>query len=199
MGGPWDSQGIEGSSRWLRRVWTAFTEQLESAGQPSQEVSKGLRRKLHQTLQAVTEDFESFEFNTIIAALMELMNEMYKAREQGAFGSPAWQEAEDVYLRMLAPIAPHLAEELWARLGNPYSVHQQPWPEVDAEAAKEDEISLIVQVNGKLRDKITVPVGISDEEAQKIALASETVQRFMEGKTPRKVIVVQGKLVNIVV
>ena len=199
LGGPWDSQGIEGSSRWLRRVWTAFTEQLESAGQPSQEVSKGLRRKLHQTLQAVTEDFESFEFNTIIAALMELMNEMYKAREQGAFGSPAWQEAEDVYLRMLAPIAPHLAEELWARLGNPYSVHQQPWPEVDAEAAKEDEISLIVQVNGKLRDKITVPVGISDEEAQKIALASETVQRFMEGKTPRKVIVVQGKLVNIVV
>ena len=124
---------------------------------------------------------------------------MYKAREQGAYGSPAWLEAEDVYLRMMAPIAPHMAEELWANLGKPYSIHHQPWPEVDAEAAREEEISLIVQVNGKLRDKITVPVEIDDEEAERIALASETVQRFLEGKAPRKVIVVKGKLVNIVV
>jgi leucyl-tRNA synthetase len=199
LGGPWDSQGIEGSARWLRRVWTAFTEPVESGAQPPEEVSKALRRKLHQTLMAVTQDFENFEFNTIVAALMELMNEMYKAREQGAYGSPAWLEAEDVYLRMMAPIAPHMAEELWANLGKPYSIHHQPWPEVDAEAAREEEISLIVQVNGKLRDKITVPVGIDNEEAERIALASETVQRFLEGKTPRKVIVVKGKLVNIVV
>ena len=130
---------------------------------------------------------------------MELMNEMYKAREAGAYGSPAWEEAVDIYLRMMAPIAPHIAEELWARHGKPYSVHQQPWPEVDEEAAKEDEIDLIVQVNGKLRDKISVPAGISKQEAEKIALASETVQKFLDGKTPRKVIVVEGKLVNIVV
>ncbi|MGD2026545.1 MAG: leucine--tRNA ligase, partial [Anaerolineales bacterium] len=199
LGGPWDSQGIEGSARWLRRVWTAFTEPVESVGDPPEEVSKALRRKLHQTLKAVTADFESFEFNTIVAALMELMNEMYKAREQGAYGSPVWEEAVDIYIRMMAPVAPHIAEELWARQGKPYSVHQQPWPEVDEAAAKEDEITLIVQVNGKLRDKITVPVGISEEKAEALALASETVQRFMEGKEPRKVIVVQGRLVNIVV
>jgi len=199
LGGPWDSQGIEGSARWLRRVWTAFTEPVESAGQPDEAVSRALRRKLHQTLRAVTEDFETFEFNTIVAALMELMNEMYKAREAGAYGSPAWDEAVDVYLRMMAPIAPHMAEELWARHGKPYSVHQQPWPQVDEEAAKEDEIDLIVQVNGKLRDKISVPAGISKEEAEQVALASETIQKFLEGKTPRKVIVVQGRLVNIVV
>jgi len=199
LGGPWDSQGIEGSARWLRRVWTAFTEPVESTGKPDEDVSRALRRKLHQTLKAVTEDFENFEFNTIVAALMELMNEMYKAREAGAYGSPAWEEAVDVYLRMMAPIAPHIAEELWARHGKPYSIHQQPWPVVDEEAAREDEIDLIVQVNGKLRDKISVPAGISKEEAEKVALASETVQKFLEGKIPRKIIVVEGKLVNIVV
>jgi leucyl-tRNA synthetase len=199
LGGPWDSQGIEGTARWLRRVWNAFNDQVESAGQPSDEVVTSLRRKLHQTLKNVTADYNSFEFNTIVSALMELMNEMYKARENGAVGSPAWEEAADVYLRMMAPIAPHIAEELWARLGKPYSVHQQPWPEVDEAATKEEVITLVVQINGKLRDKITVPVGISDEEAKAKALASETVQKFMGGKEPRKVIVVQGRLVNIVI
>ncbi len=199
QGGPWDSQGIEGSARWLRRVWTAFTEEIESTGAPSEEVVTHLRRKLHQTLKAVTQDFEDFEFNTIVAALMELMNEIYKVRSQNIYGSPLWEEVTDIYLKMIAPIAPHLAEELWAQQGKPFSVHLQSWPEVDEEAAKEDEIDLIVQVNGKLRDKITVPVGISDEKAEALAMASETVQKFIEGKPVRKVIVVQGKLVNIVV
>ena len=199
QGGPWNSQGIEGSARWLRRVWTIFTEQVESVGEPSEEVTTALRRKLHQTLESVTKDFEEFEFNTIVAALMELMNDMYKFREQGAYGSPAWEEAADIYLRMMAPIAPHIAEELWVGMGKPFSIHQQPWPEVDKEAAKEDEIELIVQINGKLRDKITVPVGISDDKAQELALASETVQKFIDGKPIRKVIVVKGRLVNIVI
>ncbi len=97
-------------------------------------------------------------------------------------------------MRMMAPVAPHMAEELWALHGKPYTVHHQPWPEVDEAATVEDEITLVVQVNGKLRDKITVPVGISKEEAEKIALASETVQKFMEGKTPSKVIVVAGEI-----
>jgi leucyl-tRNA synthetase len=198
LGGPWDSQGIEGTARWLRRVWNAFTDQTESAGTPGEEVVRALRRKLHQTLESVTADYNSFEFNTIVASLMELMNEMYKARENGTVGSPAWEEAASIYLRMMAPITPHIAEELWARLGKPYSIHQQPWPELDKEATKEDEIELVVQINGKLRDKITVPVGISDEDAKAKALASETIQKFMEGQEPRKVIVVQGRLVNIV-
>jgi leucyl-tRNA synthetase len=199
LGGPWNSQNIEGTVRWLRRVWTAFTEQIESAAQPDEEVVKILRRKVHQTLKSITSDFENFEFNTVVSSLMELMNEMYKARENGAYGSEAWQEAVDVYLRMMAPVTPHIAEELWERHGKPYSIHQQSWPEVDEAAAKEEEIELVVQVNGKLRDKITVAVGISDEEARKLALASETVQKFMEGKEPKKVIVIQGRLVNVVV
>jgi leucyl-tRNA synthetase len=199
LGGPWNSQGIEGTVRWLRRVWTAFTEPIESAGKPTQEVSKTLRRKLHQTLRSVTRDYESFEFNTIVSALMELMNEMYKAREDGAYGSPAWEEAADIYLRMMAPITPHIAEELWERRAKPYSIHTQPWPEVDEEAAAEEMVTLVVQVNGKLRDRIDVPVGIAETEAKEKALASPAVQKFLGDKKPKKVIVVGGKLVNIVV
>jgi leucyl-tRNA synthetase len=99
----------------------------------------------------------------------------------------------------LAPVAPHLAEELWARLGRPYSIHQQPWPAFDPAALVTDEITLVVQVNGKVRDRITVPVGIDQEEARRRALASETVQRHLEGKAPRQVVYVEGRLINIVV
>jgi leucyl-tRNA synthetase len=157
-----------------------------------------LRRKVHLTLRQVTRDFETFQFNTIVAALMELLNEMNEARTQGAVGSAAWDEACDIYLRMLAPIAPHVAEELWERLGKSYSVHTQPWPEVDADAAAVDEITLVIQVNGKVRDRLTVPAGIGQEEAEARALASEGAQRFLEDKAVRKIIVVPGRLVNIV-
>ena len=198
LGGPWNSQGIEGTVRWMRRVWTAFTEPVESAGEPSEEVTKALRRKVHQTLKSVTRDYETFEFNTIVSALMELMNEMYRARENGAYGSPAWDEAADIYVKMMAPITPHIAEEIWEWHGKSYSVHTQPWPEVDEEATKVDEITLVVQINGKLRDRIQVAADISDEDAKAKALASPTVQKFLEGKEPKKVIVIKGKLVNIV-
>jgi leucyl-tRNA synthetase len=199
QGGPWNSQGIGGSARWLKRVWTAFTDAPEGGKEADQEAVKALRRKLHQTLKQVTADYETFEFNTIVAALMELMNDMYKAREAGVQGTAAWEEAEGIYLRMMAPITPHIAEELWERTGRRYSVHNQPWPEVDEEALVVDEITMVVQINGKLRDKITVPVGISSADAEAKALASEAVQKFLEGKEPKKVIVIEGRLVNIVV
>lgn len=198
MGGPWNSQGIEGSARWVRRTWALFNEPAPE-GTPPAAALRGLRRKLHQTLRQVTHDFENFEFNTIVSALMELMNDLYKAREQGAAGSPEWQEALDIYLRMMAPVIPHVAEELWARLGKPYSVHSQPWPEVDEAAAAEEMITLVVQVNGKLRDRVQVPAGASEEEAKAAALSSVNVQTYLAGKTPNKVIVVPGRLVNIVV
>lgn len=198
MGAPWSSSGIEGTVRWLRRTWSLMTEPVPS-GDPDPNTLHALRRKVHQTLRQITHDFTVFEFNTIVSGLMELMNEMYKAREQGASGTPEWEEAKDLYLRMMAPVAPHIAEELWARLGKGYSVHTQPWPQVDEAAAAEEKITLVVQVNGKLRDRIEVPVTISDEEAKAAALASEAIARFLEGKPPRKVIVVPGKLVNIVV
>lgn len=167
-------------------------------GSAEADVLKALRRKTHQTLKRVTYDFENFEFNTIVSSLMELLNEMGRAKNAGAFGSDEWNEAADIYLRMLAPVCPHIAEELWERLGKPYSVHTQPWPEVNEEAAKDDMITLIVQVNGKLRDRILVAPGISDEEAQKLALASESVQQALESRPIRKVIVVPGRLVNVV-
>jgi leucyl-tRNA synthetase len=198
LGGPWNSSGIEGSVRWIRRIWTLFTDTI-SPGNPTPETLQVLRRKVHQTLRQVTHDFETFEFNTIISALMELLNEMYKAREQGAVGAPEWDEAQDIYLRMLAPVAPHVAEELWGILGKPYSVHTQDWPDVDEAAAAEQQITLVVQVNGKVRDRITVPADISEEKAKELALSSDAVGKYLEGKPPRKVILVPGKLVNIVV
>ena len=198
-GGPWNSAGIEGTVRWLRRAWTLFTDQ-PTPSTASNETKRTLRRKVHQTLKRVTRDFEQFEFNTIISSLMELLNEMYKAREAGAVGTSEWNEATEIYLKMLAPVCPHIAEELWTnQMGKPYSVHQQSWPKVDEAAAKEDMVEIPVQVNGKLRDRVTVPAEASEEEIKAAALASETVKKYLEGKEPRKVIVAQKRLVNVVV
>ena len=198
MGAPWSSSGIEGTVRWVRRVWILYKESVKE-GNPTPQVLKVLRRKVHQTLRNVTRDFETFEFNTIVSSLMELMNEMYKAREAGAAGTPEWDEALDLYLRMTAPVTPHIAEELWESLGKPYSIHQQPWPAFDPAATVEDQIILVVQVNGKVRDRIDVPVGISDADAKAAALSSEAVQKYLEGNPPKKIVVVPGKLVSIVV
>jgi leucyl-tRNA synthetase len=199
MGAPWDSQGIEGSARWIRRAWTLFTDSEEKRPLGSEETLKVLRRKVHQTLRRVTRNFENFEFNTIVSSLMELMNEMYKAREAGAAGSDEWKEAQEIYLKMMAPVAPHIAEELWSQFGKPYSIHQQSWPQVDEAAAKEDVIELPVQINGKVRDRINVSAEATDEEVKAAALASEIVQKYLEGKEPHKVIVAKGKLVSVVV
>lgn len=201
MGAPWDSQGIEGSARWLRRAWTLFTDVAPAGTQtPTSEVLRNLRRRVHQALRRVTNDFENFEFNTIISALMELLNEMYKAREAGAVGTSQWEEATEIYLKMLAPVAPHIAEELWTtQMGKPYSIHQQQWPKVDEAAAKEDTIELPVQINGKVRDRITVAADASEEEIKAAALASEGVKKHLEGKEPKKVIVANKRLVSLVV
>ena len=198
LGGPWDNQGIEGSSRWVRRVWTLFTEPRTARDvKADSEVEKGVRRKLHQTLESVTRDFDTFQFNTTVASLMELYNELSSSRE--AVGEEVWKEVRSVYLRMMAPITPHIAEELWSRGGGEFSIHASSWPEVDAEAAKEDEITLVVQVNGKLRDRLTVPVGIAKDAAEKLALEAPGAKAHVEGKEVVKVIVVPGRLVNIVV
>jgi leucyl-tRNA synthetase len=199
LGAPWNSSGIEGSIRLLRKVWYTFLEIPPTTQVASIEDLRKLRRKVHQTLQAVSNDFETFNFNTIVSGLMELLNEMTVAKAVGAFGTKAWYEAEDLYLRMLAPVCPHIAEELWERTGHTYSIHQQPWPQVDEDAAKEEQITLIVQVNGKLRDRLIVPVSISEDEAKAVALGSENIQGYLQGKMPKKIVYVPGRLVNIVV
>ena len=198
MGGPWSSGGIEGTSRWLRRVWSAVVDTAPMAA-PDPALVRQLRRKVHQTLRSVTRDYQAFEFNTIVSSLMELMNEMLRVKSAGLWNSPAWNEAVELYLKMLAPICPHISEELWARLGKPYSIHNQLWPAVDEAAAAEDEITLVVQVNGKVRDRITLPADVTEEAAKAAALSSEVIQKHLEGKPPRQVVYVRGRLVNIVV
>jgi leucyl-tRNA synthetase len=124
---------------------------------------------------------------------------MVRAREQGAGGTPEWQEALDVYLRMMAPVAPHITEELWFKMGKPHSIHTQSWPIVDEAAAAEDMVTFVIQVNGKVRDRIEVPVSTDEAEVKNLALASASVRKYLGEQTPHKVIVVAGKLVNIVI
>jgi leucyl-tRNA synthetase len=181
----------------LNRVWSIFLDEAEQGNFNAEKV-KLLRRKLHQTLKAVSADYERFEFNTIVSGLMELSNYLQEARAQGASAVPVWKEVTSIYLRMLAPICPHISEELWGRLGLPYSIHTQPWPELDEQATVEDEITIVLQVNGKLRDKLIVPIDITEEKVKELALANETIQKYLDGAAPRKVIYVKGRLVNIV-
>jgi leucyl-tRNA synthetase len=199
LGGPWNSQGIAGTERWLNRVWSMFNEKPED-GEAAPEIIKGVKQALHEALDRITRDYEKFEFNTIISSLMELLNALYDARREGAGNHPEWPGILETYLLMCAPAVPHIAEELWSTvLKKPYSVHDQSWPEVDPELLVKEEITLIVQVNGKLRDRITVPADISEQEAEKIALASEGAAPYLENTDVQKVIIVPGRLVNIVV
>jgi leucyl-tRNA synthetase len=203
QGGPWDHQGIRGPVNWLNDVWTLFTAPSGDGaanGKPSDEQIADLRRKVHQTIKKVTDGLEGFSFNTAIAALMELKNTMQKLRNTPVVNSDAWAEARNIYLRLMAPFTPHIAEELWAQEGLPFSVHTQDWPVYDEDAAAEDMITLVVQVNGKVRDRVEVAADISAEDAQALALASEGAQRHLDGKEPRKVIYIAKRgMVNIVV
>ncbi|MGD8760210.1 MAG: leucine--tRNA ligase [Anaerolineales bacterium] len=199
-GGAYNPENIQGVVRWLKRVWTLV---LETAGQKPAKVEaeavRSLLRKTHQTIRSVTHDLETFEFNTVISALMELTNAITDAREAGLAGHKDFNQAVEMLLLMMAPLTPHITEELWSRLGKPYSIHTQSWPSFDPEIAKEEEITLVLQVNGKVRDRIMVPAGIDEQEAKRLALASEAVTRHLAGREPRQVIYVPGRLVNVVV
>jgi len=211
LGGPWNFQGIEGARRFLDRVWSVVVEppaggQARGVVEPEPEAqSRAMRHMTHRTIRKVTEDAQAFKFNTLIAALMEFNNYLAKAKETGVYGTPAWDEAVDDLLLMLAPETPHFAEELWQRRHgqDPYtaatSVHVQAWPSWDRELAREDTITLVVQVNGKVRDKLEVPADIGEEAARELAMRRPAVQRWLEGKAVRKIIFAGGKLVNIVV
>jgi len=165
----------------------------------SQKAERELSRITHQTIRRVTDDLERLRFNTMIAALMEFTNYLAKAKEVGSVTEPAWKGAVDILLLLLAPTAPHLAEELWQRTGHDYSIHNQSWPKWDEALAREEEITLVIQVNGKLRDRITVPASITEAEARQIALGQERVKPYLEGKETIKIIYVPGRLVNLVV
>jgi leucyl-tRNA synthetase len=198
-GGPWNSQGIEGVHRFLNRAWSLVVEEPEQKGRPAEMDERALRHITHRTIQVATADMERFQFNTMLARLMELVNALMKVRETPLRGTPAWNEAVDALVRMLAPSAPHIAEEMWARLGRPYSVHDQLWPAFDPALAAQEEVELAVQVNGKVRAQFRVPVDLPDAQVQQQALALEKVQPYLAGQEVVKVIVVPRRLVNIVV
>jgi len=209
QGGEWDDRGIKGIARWLHRVWSLVlgTYSQDDAKAVLSEIAKGdasrakkeLRHVTHKTIKRVSRDLERFRFNTMIAALMEFTNYLSKVREENLIERGAWQEAIDTLLLLLAPTAPHLAEELWIRSGHPYSIHNQTFPTWDAELAAEEEFTLVIQVNGRLRDRVRVPVSITEEEACELALSRERVMRYLAGREADRIIYVPRRLVNIVV
>jgi leucyl-tRNA synthetase len=205
----WQEEGVEGGYRFLHRVWRLVYELKDGiAGQPSLAAAADLspelgelRQKTHKTIKKVTTDIERFHFNTAIAAIMELVNHLYQARD-GLEPTPqaksVLREIVRALIVLLSPFCPHIAEELWETLGHEESVIKAPWPQYDEEAIVEEEVIVVVQVNGKLRDRLLIPVSAKEEQVKEMALASPKVKRHIEGKEVRKTIFVPKKLVNIV-
>jgi leucyl-tRNA synthetase len=198
QGGPYDVDGIVGVSRWLNRVWNVVTDPPAPVSRPDAPETAELRRLVHETGLRVTRDVEAFQFNTMIAAMMELTNAMQRLRDAGEADEAAWRDAAERLVLMLAPPCPHIAEELWERLGRPYSVHQQSWPEFDEALAQRATVSIAVQVNGKVRGHIDVPADADEGTARAAAEANEQVASQISGRTVVRVIYVAGRLLNIV-
>jgi leucyl-tRNA synthetase len=203
----WNDQGVEGSFRFLSRIWKLVHDRLEiikSAGPVDvsslSAEERTLRRAVHKTIRKVTEDLEeSFHFNTAIASVMELLNILQPAGLSTPQFPAVMKEALQSVILLLAPFVPHITEELWQCMGNSSQLTQASWPDYDRSAVVDEELLIVVQVNGKLRSKINVAAGTGEEELKALALADEKVAQFLEGLTVRKVICVQGKLINIVV
>ncbi len=196
QGGPWDNRGIEGMYRFLNRLWELVLEPV--APNSNIEAEKTVRRKTHQTIAKASREIEIFSFNTYLASLMEFSNVMAKYKAD-IYNSQAWTEAVKTILLLIAPACPHLAEEVWSILGYGYSIHNQAWPIFDPELAAEENVEIVIQINGKIREKMVVPVGSKEEELKELALNDTGVKNHLAGKAIRKVIVVPDRLVNIVV
>jgi leucyl-tRNA synthetase len=222
----WSDAGLEGSFRFLARVWRLvdhWAETIGGEGMPNcsaaecSDAERQLRRKTHDTIRRVTSDIEDrMHLNTSVSSLMELVNELYDFSEGTAHGVPtrgdapagrterpqtiaALREAIDALVVMISPFAPHMAEELWRMLGHPDTLAAAKWPSFDAEVAKAAEVVVPVQVNGKLRARITAPADASEDQLRELALADSAVKVHTSGKTIRKVVVAKGPLVSIVV
>jgi len=199
QGAPWSYQGIEGVTRFLGRVWSLVLDPAEGGGSADEASLRELRRAVHAATRAVTEDFEAFQFNTAVAELMTLQNALAKAKNGAVARTDAWQEARRTLLLLLAPIAPHLSEELWHRLGLDGSVHLQEWPAFDPEALVQDTITMAVQVNGKVRGQIEVPPEADQNVVLDAARNEPNVARYLASGAVQREIVVPGKLVSFVV
>lgn len=199
-GGEWSDSGINGIARWFNRIWDIFQRDASVLPQdcPNEETSRECQRRIHQTIRKVYQDLDSFKFNTAVSALMEYSNYLQGIWDKKLVNLDLWLEARRTFLLLIACLAPHLAEELWERIGEPYSIHNQPFPNWDESLAAEDVITLVIQVNGRLRDHLIVSVDISESEATSLALEKPNIKRFVEGKTIQRVIFVRGRLINLV-
>ena len=200
QGGPWNPHGIEGMSRFVQDVWSLCGSGNQTAAPSaptSPQATKELLRELHQTLRKVSQDYEAFKFNTLLAALMSLRNTL-KAQRSQLEGSATWQEVLDALLLMLAPVMPFLTEELWQKRHPGPSIHVQPWPRDDPALAAADKVMLVVQINGKIRERVEIPADTAAAQLEKLAMELPKVREALEGKSVRKVIPVGNKLVNIV-
>lgn len=205
----WNDQAVEGCYRFINRVWRFVYDYVQgtdgklvdynSLGELSSK-DKDLRRLVHTTIKRVTDDAGTrFNFNTAISAIMELVNGLYQYRELPDCNKAVMAEAVDTLILVLAPFIPHVTEELWQAVGHDSSVHKQQWPVVDEQALVADEVTVIVQINGKVRDKIVMPINVDKAEAEKIALNQPKIADMVAGKAIKKVVVVPNKLINIVV
>ncbi|MBH1956107.1 leucine--tRNA ligase [Candidatus Saccharibacteria bacterium] len=198
---PWDTRGVPGAYRFLNRAWTLVQEYLE-AGEValSDDASREILAIAHKTAKKITQDIEDDKFNTAVSSMMEAVNAYFKLKETHGIGrSEAWTFALESLLQVLAPFAPHITEELWSDLGHMTTIHKDNWPQWDNAFLTSDMMTIIVQVNGKLRAKLDIAKDTQKDVVEAQALASENVAKFLEGKTPTKVIYIPGRLVNIVV
>jgi len=201
----WSDSGVEGANRFIKRLWRQVYVHLEN--RPLEELDIDslndaqleMRLKAYSTLQKVGDDMSRrFTFNTAIAANMELLNDIFKFHEDSQQSRAVRQEALELIVLMLSPIMPHVCQELWNMLGNESAVMDESWPEIDESALVQSKIQMMIQINGKLRGKIDVAVDADEEEIKKLALENDNAKNFLEEVTVRKVIVVKGRLINIV-
>ncbi len=200
----WSVEGLGGTFRFLQRVWTLTGEFLDSAPASkghNSELEVQITRTIHKTIKKVTKDMQTLSFNTAIASLMECVNELYKIKNQHSFGlaRSVWQENLEKFVQLLAPLAPHITEELWQQLGNKDSVHLSQWPAWDEDLVKEQLITLAVQVNGKVRSEILVKADINENDAIEAAKNDDKVAKSLAGKKIKKAIYVPGRLISLVV
>jgi leucyl-tRNA synthetase len=184
---PWSTNGLVGVHRFLDRVWRVSERSLVDDDPPIE-----LTRVLHKTIKKVTQDTERLQFNTAIAQMMIFVNEVFKQNE---LHRALWEP----FVLLMAPYAPHIAEEMWEKLGHGESLAHHGWPEWDEAFTKDEEVEIVVQVNGKIRARLNVPADTAEGELKEQALGNERVQRYTEGKSIRKVVTVPNKLVNVVV
>jgi leucyl-tRNA synthetase len=188
----WNEGGVAATARYLNRVW-AFVKRFVDAGAPAGNPSDETLRHLHKTIRTVTDHIERHRFNTAVAALMELLNHL-----QHLTPTDLGRFVVERYVVMLAPMAPHVCEEFWRALGHSRSVHLESWPAFDEALTRDETVTVVVQVNGKVRDRLEVEVGAGEDKVRELAFQSDNVKRHLSGKPPRKVIYVKDKLLSIV-